>query len=1299
MVTPAYSSAQQIGNLGRRFFIGNHPDTWQQESEPQQGGDFGFDMSMWLTQLGRIAGRFSVQLKATTTPDVKGTEEKFISVLLARETCNLYLQDGQPVMLVLVALENGNSMQSAIMYYTWIDTEIQKRLGDRTEFCETDPAEISFRIPIKNELTRDVDVSDYLKQYWTYTRLTSSLRNESGMAALGTVSGLSPKAVSGLGHVSAKSLDRWLVNDALDGDSPWATPKSGSDAAKIKQIADYITHGNRSAADRLIAEIDLPRDVGVDVRSELLFQQGRRALLQSNFLTAYERFREAAGLLPDSSRYFVAELETAVLAHLGQEPIVPQDLMDRIAKFEQDPEVRFQLVRIRALEGNYEEAERVLSMLEGANLQKATALYAVIRSDWPGLLKATDGGLIGELDPSQERFLSVLRLRALLHFVTGGMDEVSIGGRPDLDFQDAKRLRDGTLEALRAARSAGWPANSEMLLDCASAICVIFGSDEELLDLVSDFSMHRPDDHPVQTVLARIATFENDHKTAIAALKKIPALDPLDSARLVILLGEADEYQDAVSIAMERLLSQPHEELRDLAVVTATMAAYRLGSIQEEAALRKYVLEGSQTGKSLLEFFENNRKNPEDRPAHIDKLWSEAINGEGNEILQDNLFLYLRPDREGDVDRIVILSERTKVRRGLTATESAKYAAALLYREKYDDAILFTERALSLFPKNENIGLVRAIALDHQGQSAAAELLLRQFAGSSRRDLLQTHSTILLRVGEIETAITIVKKALANATSHNDKFHFQRSLAALYGKIDPEQYLETVWRLGELADQAVELEEGTFLANFALASVGTAAHIEESRITEFRNRIQRFSERFPESGYFRVGTLPEEGSAADFFVRLNEMLGIDERTARNRQRIRNIGERSGSYIPFALRPQGVAPYTTNVMDLLRVSILGIHEGESSKIIVGDDSASFSEFQAPPILDLVTIASLVELDLFDKLFSLWTAIAVPKISLQILSELSLEHLSAASNPLVEKTAEAIRRHRSEIVQPGSQQESRKSYPNAEHSVIADELRAGRFEFLSIDIAAAFFVENEVGLPGRCHSLWDFLELAEKKGDVDAETSRLVRLRVASWNTTGAPINAGDIAAAASGAVLDDTPERDDATVVRVVRRYLTKMVGGEAVRRAAEAIATIATSEAVCREAAIGWFARVCFREFVLMGSAKFTDSADHLASYLLALVAGDIRGHSNGMELMQPVWRVLDNVRVEFGGSQEKEEFLRSLGVLAAKMFNKIVKENGIPAIGEEAGYIELLFSGITPGTHDRDVIEGAYFRQTSELQ
>lgn len=51
----------------------------------------------------------------------------------------------------------------------------------------------------------------------------------------------------------------------------------------------------------------------------------------------------------------------------------------------------------------------------------------MIRGDWQVVLKAADKGLAEELDPRQEQFLKLLRLRGVLHFVTGSEEEVPIG--------------------------------------------------------------------------------------------------------------------------------------------------------------------------------------------------------------------------------------------------------------------------------------------------------------------------------------------------------------------------------------------------------------------------------------------------------------------------------------------------------------------------------------------------------------------------------------------------------------------------------------------------------------------------------------------------------------------------------------------------------------------------------------------------------------------------------------------------------------------------------------------------------
>lgn len=171
MRTPSFSSSQRIGQFGLRVFQGNHPDSWIAEGTPEQGGDFGFDGTMWLESLGKIQGRFSIQLKAGANVKWAGGDAPFLSVGLRVETCNLYVQDGHPVLLVFIALADEARSDDASMYYIWIEEELRARLGAQLAFDESFPDEMSFRIPASNRLTRQLDITSHVQRHWDHNRL------------------------------------------------------------------------------------------------------------------------------------------------------------------------------------------------------------------------------------------------------------------------------------------------------------------------------------------------------------------------------------------------------------------------------------------------------------------------------------------------------------------------------------------------------------------------------------------------------------------------------------------------------------------------------------------------------------------------------------------------------------------------------------------------------------------------------------------------------------------------------------------------------------------------------------------------------------------------------------------------------------------------------------------------------------------------------------------------------------------------------------------------------------------------
>lgn len=1297
MRTPGYSVSQKIGTLGKRVFLGGHPDAWFTESEPAQNSDFGFDMSMWAEGLGRIRGRFSVQLKAGAKTNFAGpAAEQFIQVELTPETCNLYLQDGQPVLLVFVALQDETSTAGAEMYYLWIEEELRKRLEDRLAFDETDPDNMTFRVPVTNQLTQELDVSAHLEEYWTHTRIANRLRSPEGTGALTTVSSLSPRAQSALTATGHKNLDRWLTNEVLTGDNLWPTPKSGTVVARIKQLNELLSHGNVTDADCLIDEINREHLEDSEVLAEFRFQEGRRFLLDGSSEQALNRFSAAGTLQPESAKFYAAELEAAVAANFGSAPRIPPGLLARADQFGADEDVRFQLVRIFALEENHQKAEELIAGLSGPNKIKAETLYSAIKNDWAKVLSSADRGLSAHPDTRTAKFLKILRLRAVLNIVTGGQGSITVGGRPDLKASDAVALRDATLESLREAQAYGWPSNSEMILDCASAICVTFGPDRELLSLLSDFAQKRPKLRDAQETLARVATFIDEPSIAISALKRIDDPNPEDLARLVLLYGESGAHAEAVEVALEHLIDKPHETLIDVAVAMAAMSAYRLGATTEEARLRAFVADGDPASKSLLLFITDSLKDPEYRGENLDRLWEDAMRGGGNETLQDNLLQYLRPDREADVDRILEICTLTLRRRSLTEMEAAKFSAALLRRERFQELIDFTARAQEFYPQNENVGLARAIALERIGQPSAAEQVLRRFDHSSRTDLVNARTQLLLRIGDIDALISLTKRALAAAKDHADRFHYHRTLATLHSRGDRSQYLESVWRLGEAANKDVESEEGVFLLHFLMATNSASAEVSKQRVLEFQERVKRFTESFPDSSILRVGHFSKDTSPEDLLSQLQRMAGVSDEHAMAYQKARVFGERSGSHIPFGYRPRTYAPYVSNVADLLRITINAWHRGESSRIIVGDIAYPLTEPSLPPILDLVSVILLVELGLFDKLFSVWTAVAIPKESLAHLSELMFGPLDAGNSDLIDRVTEAIRRNHAAIVQPGPPIGEEVNYPHSEFATIRAEVASKRHEYLSVDLAAAAILSIDERISGRCRTLWDFLQAAEEKGALSKTDATLVRLRVASWNTQGTPLEVTDIVAAALGAV--DSPDvGDDTPAARAATKFFPASTLHQTLNGAAKVLADLAR-RSDSADAAV-WFVRLFYKEAILARSTGFNGTADDLTAQLAVLSVAQAHEDPNAHAIMELAWRVLENARGAFGGSSDRDKFFKLVGKRAAGLFDGIVKKHGLAAMSVEGKFTDLLFSLTTPGTQDRTVLEEAYFKEAMTLQ
>ncbi|MCD9026615.1 hypothetical protein LDO26_00095 [Luteimonas sp. BDR2-5] len=1287
MTLPVVSSQKKIEVSGYNAYVAARPDNWIPEGSPSQGGDYGYDEHLWLESLGKIAGRFCVQLKSTTTVDLD-TDAEYISVGVSREVCNVYLRDGLPVLLVAPVLKGTTSVDATVLY-EWIDDQIQERLGGRDLFDDSDPATMSFRVPRSNALCKDTDISAYLEAHVRRNLLTARLKGQDAEAALGTLAKLGAKARAGFSSVAPDRIDKWFAHDAATGAEIWPTPKSGSLVAKLKTISDQLSAGNVARAEEVLASIETAEVDDPEIEAELLFQQGRRASLLGDASAAMDLFEKASRKRPASGKYLASAVEAWVACKGIEGEELPESLYERLPDFPDDQLVLFQRVRLCAISGDMVAAEEHLAKLTGSNFRRAKVLLEVIRGDWAEVVRVADEFLSAEEDHQSRSIISVLRVRALLSLVTNDQGYILVGGRADLDPDLALLFRDATIAALESARRDGWPANSMILLDCVAAITVIFGADDHLFGLVSDFARERPNSLGIQKTLARVSVFSGRLTQAIDALGDADDLDEEDRARMLLLMAEAGRHPDVVEAALRWLPDFSHDELVDIAIAMASVSAYRIGAVSEESTFRDFVDAGSRSAQALLRFVAGMLKEPGRKDELLDALWEDHIAGPDDEVIQDNLFSYLVPSRPQDCKRLVELGKKVAARRRLTRMEAGKYSAALLSEGLSVEVVQATDDLIRFHADDQNIALARAVALDRIGQSAAAENLLRRFGASSRLDLLEAHSQLLLRMGDVEAAVSIVKRALSSASTREERFNYQARLASLYLPLDTQKHFEAVWRLGELSDQDDEVQEGTFLARAAIANARNTAALTPKHLEEIHQRVSAYSEKFPKSQFFRVGRMTEGASAQDFLDEMLGMIGETPETIERRRRLGLLGRNVGSHVPFAYRPRIVAQFATNSLDLLRICVFGRHDGEQSRLITSFSNAPDAG-EKPVIIDMATFMSLVELDLVDQFFSVWGAVAIPMVSVMHMTEFLFEPLRNEGDDFVDRIKECLKKYSTRILQPALRAREQ-GIGLDELKTISEHVSTGDYHYLTIDAAAATLAQAEAGVGSCCLTLWKWLEIALAANVVSSTELRMAKLRVASWNAVAVPLDVEDISAIAAEKGVAPHAVSDEDPAYRIVKRFLLEGGLPQLFDRLSGLLVHICSGTSADMVKSAAWVLRVAVREVLMAHMTGFQGGVSDFLSIVAVKSALQLMQHDDGKRTMRHVWSVLESERGLHAHEADDEKFRDSLARKAASLFAEADPRHGISLLKMEGAFLGLLFCLVEPGTKEHDQLNAIY--------
>ena len=676
--------------------------------------------------------------------------------------------------------------------------------------------------------------------------------------------------------------------------------------------------------------------------------------------------------------------------------------------------------------------------------------------------------------------------------------------------------------------------------------------------------------------------------------------------------------------------------------------------------------------------------------------------------------------------RLVSIYDETSGTRKFALREILRLAEALATLGRWSTLLHLAETEIERFGPVDSLVTIKAFALESMGESARALSLLEGLVIKDKTSpfALMTYINIAVRCGFVPEALGQITHLLQSADLHERKDLLRMSFSLRLAATPTDQHLlDVAWRFGQLLDQGDEIEEGTFLNMYVLSTASASISVTDERQREFAQRVDSFSKRFPRSTVFRILSLPSEGDPSALFELLDEISGVSEDQEKwHKKTLRDLKSQRIP-IPFAWRPRNVLTEVVDVFHLWEIAKFSNRDDHQYHLtmfgIEGPQRQNLKDIPRPPLLDLLSLVAIADLDLFDALFSVFPRVAVPK---SVLNELQTSSSLFSSHSFADGSKAILRELRlrfSSVIQPGEPE----GRPNptrwdqierTDH--LKDLLRDGNFVGYSDD----FFVRVYYNVEDRRFSpicTFDLLLEAERRGLLSKRevADRLGRL--AAWNVAGVPIHA-DYFFSTLPSSIDATSSPDEALQTLVQTTAFCEVSAAlwdlrksyrDVIHHIAAIIAALVSQETVLRTVTPAiwghWLNKVRLRPDVSFSPLEHLANSMALAGthllragahlHVRTLTTPDGSPIDLGNSIASRLWHAfLSVVALEHGSVMEERHEKEAIALVGSTLARMLASGFGLLP-GQDLHM--FLASGFLQGTADYSLFMNAYQETRSE--
>lgn len=917
---PSINISQKIGDDARSALYANKPQQWILGASP--GDDFGYDFLVTAFGSGETGAQcaFYIQLKGTTQEKARITNGQFLSYPFNRTTLNLWHKSGFAVLVAIADLIDTRDPKVAKVYFHFANPDLDEILPDLL----SDQKTVTLHVPTSQLVHRDLDILPVVQTYLDETR-EARLQIKARRQATG--------------EATSESISIATIQSSAS-----ATPEIMSSGEEIEALIDTLAHkAELKAALAAQRSGDYERVLRLTpspTLEEMEWSQQETAVSAYLHARAFEAIGDsvkaeaminiASALLPNNDDIAAlaaqSKFDSINLGPQGQEArqVLLTTLENNVG-----PSVTSLKAKILALDGNFDDARKILAHLSPDKSLTTMAVISIIEHDWDRAIAEIEScRALPTMRGNQLLWLNALEAKSHLEAALTGAARPTEGdfvipstGLPGINYSRLHLAYEASMRTMSVGQRLNWPATIQYVMDVLPISSMLLGHTEDALPLMAACAFARPTITSIREVVAKFAVQFGRPQIAeqLGELAGDSARFENETAVMAVATYKAGNVTKALSYVTDEFLadtSTANVYLSALMVLGIAAGSTLQTELLEKIRARLDVDIGSRHYRAILDTAVQVQKSLLRRREAIKSLYEYWKTHNHPALVGYHLLDNSDPSDADEAAIIIEVASNIEHMNSLGADHSVIFSQALLTLNKVKEAIVHLKNASERFNQDPRLKSLLGIAFELDGQSSEAYQLIGQLleSGEASETARRFFIQIAARMGFFESAEEQVRAALAKATGNKRRMQHLNTLFQLFLAADDRQkdVVEVAWEYGKLSNQYDEREEGIFLQEYLMATLPMGLEIEADRIQEFRQRLDAYNERFPKSKYLWRGDIPSEGPPEAILAALQAAVGISDQDIANGIEIERKMDRGALHVPFSWRPRR---FLQNISDI------------------------------------------------------------------------------------------------------------------------------------------------------------------------------------------------------------------------------------------------------------------------------------------------------------------------------------------------------------------------------------------------